>query len=93
MGSIGIKTLAEYLNDLRLSGTVIRIWIKGVNDEDECEFIKIHKVVTDSTGNVVGVMHYGFDGGSDDSYISYQKWEEIDSFAISDTDQEGYEED
>ena len=87
MGSIGIKTLAGYLDFLRQSDTVIRLWIKEVNDDDECILIRIQKVITDSTGNVIGVM-YGFD----DSYISYQKWDQIDTFAISDTDQEGYEE-
>ena len=85
MNSIGIKTLAEYLDSLRQTGTVIRLWIKGVNDDDTALFVKIHKVITDSVGNVIGIMYYC----CDDSYVSYQKWDKIYAFAISDTDQEG----
>jgi hypothetical protein len=90
MSSIKItKTLVEYFEFIKNTGTVLRIWLKNVNENDECFKLFIDRILTDSKGDLIGFTCDILENEKnlELDYKEFIHWNDVSGFAISSKDQ------
>jgi hypothetical protein len=79
-----MQTLANYFDNLMYLSKVVRFWYKE-NESDVCDFKYINEVLTDTAGDVIGLVLIE---SLNSTYGEFRDINDIAGWAVSEGDQD-----